>query len=134
MTVHVCGIDIGKTVFHLVGLSKEGHIVQKKRFSRKQLLTYMVNTPACLVGIEVCPGAHFLARALVAQGHSVKLMPAEYVSPHAGKWCEVYPCKGRELRWGIWQTYESKPWKQVQSGSWSVFMSQEGKSARRGGL
>ncbi len=81
MTVHVCGIDIGKTVFHLVGLSKEGHVVQKKRFSRKQLLTYMVNAPACLVGIEACPGAHFLARALLAQGHNVKLMPAEYVRP-----------------------------------------------------
>jgi hypothetical protein len=39
MKVHVCGVDIGKTVFHLVGLSKEGHIVTKKRFSRKQLLT-----------------------------------------------------------------------------------------------
>ena len=81
MTVHVCGIDIGKTVFHLVGLSKEGHVVQKKRFSRKQLLTCMVNAPACLVGIEACPGAHFLARALLAQGHNVKLMPAEYVRP-----------------------------------------------------
>ena len=29
MKVHVCGIDIGKTVFHLVGLSKEGHIVTR---------------------------------------------------------------------------------------------------------
>jgi len=27
MAVHVFGIDIGKTVFHLVGLSKEGHLV-----------------------------------------------------------------------------------------------------------
>ena len=81
MKVHVCGIDIGKTVFHLVGLSKEGHIVTKKRLSRKQLLTYTVNLPACLIGIEACPGAHFLARALLKQGHDVKLMPAEYVRP-----------------------------------------------------
>ena len=81
MKVHVCGIDIGKTVFHLVGLSKEGHIVTKKRFSRKQLLTYTVNMPTCLIGIEACPGAHFLARALLKQGHEVKLMPAEYVRP-----------------------------------------------------
>lgn len=44
MKVHVCGIDIGKTVFHLVGLSKEGHVVVKKRFSRKQLLTYTVKS------------------------------------------------------------------------------------------
>jgi transposase len=81
MKVHVCGIDIGKTVFHLVGLSKEGHIVVKKRFSRKQLLTYTVNLPSSLIGIEACPGAHFLARALLAQGHDAKLMPAEYVRP-----------------------------------------------------
>ncbi len=81
MKVHVCGIDIGKTVFHLVGLSKEGHIVTKKRYSRKQLVTFMVNLPNCLIGIEACPGAHFLARILLKQGHDVKLMPAEYVRP-----------------------------------------------------
>ncbi len=81
MKVHVCGIDIGKTVFHLVGLSKEGHIVTKKRFSRKQLVTFTVNLPTCLIGIEACPGAHFLARILLKQGHDVKLMPAEYVRP-----------------------------------------------------
>jgi len=38
MKAHVCGIDIGKTVFHLVGLSKEGQIVAKRRFTRKQLV------------------------------------------------------------------------------------------------
>jgi transposase len=31
--------------------------------------------------MEACPGAHFLARVLRAQGHEVKLMPAEYVRP-----------------------------------------------------
>jgi transposase len=81
MKVHVCGIDIGKTVFHLVGLSKEGHIVTKKRFSRRQLVIFTVNLPTCLIGIEACPGAHFLARVLLKQGHHVKLMPAEYVRP-----------------------------------------------------
>jgi len=29
MTAHVCGIDLGKTVFHLVDLSQEGHVVVK---------------------------------------------------------------------------------------------------------
>jgi transposase len=81
MTAHVCGIDIGKTVFHLICLSKEGQIVTKKRFTRKQLITHTVNMPACLIGMEACPGAHFLARVLRAQGHEVKLMPAEYVRP-----------------------------------------------------
>jgi len=81
MTSHVCGIDIGKTVFHLIGLSKEGKIVAKRRFTRKQLIVHTVNMPACLIGMEACPGAHYLARVLRAQGHEVKLMPAEYVRP-----------------------------------------------------
>ncbi len=34
MTAHICGIDIGKTVFYLVDLSKEGHIVTRKRLAR----------------------------------------------------------------------------------------------------
>jgi len=37
--------------------------------------------PTCTLGMETCPGAHFLARALVAQRQEVKLMPAKYVRP-----------------------------------------------------
>ncbi len=40
MKVHVCGIDIGKTVFHLVGLSKEGHIVTHPRWPRRSSPTF----------------------------------------------------------------------------------------------
>jgi transposase len=81
LTAHVCGIDIGKTVFHLIGLSEQGQIVLKKRLNRKQLITLTVNMPACLMGMEACAGSHLLARVLRAQGHDVKLMPAEYVRP-----------------------------------------------------
>src|SRR5260370_30115785 len=81
MTADVCGIDSGKTGFYLVGLSKEGHIVVRKRFTRKQLITDTVNMPACVIGMEACAGAHFLARAVATEGHNVKLMPAEYVRP-----------------------------------------------------
>ena len=81
MITDVCGIDLGKTVFHLIGMDKEGRIVVKKRFSRKQLITHTANMPTCLIGMEACSGAHFLARVLSAQGHEVKLIPAEYVRP-----------------------------------------------------
>jgi transposase len=81
LTAHVCGIDIGKTVFHLVGMSQQGQIVLKKRLNRKQPITLTVNMPACLIGMEACAGSHLLARVLRAQGHDVKLMPAEYVRP-----------------------------------------------------
>ena len=57
-------------------------MVVKKKFSRPQLLVYMANLKAEVIGMEACSGAHFLTRALIAQGHNVKLMPAEYVRPY----------------------------------------------------
>jgi transposase len=81
LTAHVCGIDIGKTVFHLIGLSDQGQIVLKKRLNRKQLITLTANMPACVIGMEACAGSHLLARVLRSQGHDVKLMPTEYVRP-----------------------------------------------------
>jgi transposase len=34
-----------------------------------------------LVGLKACSGAHFLGRALRAQGHDVRLIPAQFVRP-----------------------------------------------------
>ncbi|MGA2237475.1 MAG: IS110 family transposase, partial [Terriglobales bacterium] len=40
MELHTIGIDLGKTVFHLVGLNPCGEVVVRKKFSRKQLLHF----------------------------------------------------------------------------------------------
>jgi transposase len=60
MNVHTIGIDLGKTVFHLVGLDQPGNVVVKRRPSRSQLLRQLANTPTCLIGMEACCGAHHL--------------------------------------------------------------------------
>ena len=82
MHIHTVGIDIAKSVFHLVALDERGAVVVRKKFSRPQLLVFTANLQADLIGMEACCGAHFLARSLEAQGHSVRLMPAEYVKPY----------------------------------------------------
>jgi len=82
MKIHALGIDLGKTVFHLVGLDASGQVVIRKRCSRTQLLAFTTNVQAQLIGMEACSGAHFLGRALRAQGHDVRLMPAQYVKPY----------------------------------------------------
>src|SRR6201993_5470629 len=82
MKIHALGIDLGKTVFHLVGLDANGQVVVRKRCSRTQLLAFTANVQAQLIGMEACSGAHFLGRALRAQGHDVRLMPAQYVKPY----------------------------------------------------
>ena len=81
MEIRTVGIDLGKSVFHLVGLDQRGNIVAKKHFSRTQLLAYTANLPPCLFGMEACCGAHFLGALLVKQGHQVRLIPAQFVKP-----------------------------------------------------
>jgi len=82
MKLHVIGIDLGKTVFHLVGLDSTGRVMIRKRCSRTQLLVFTANLQVQLIGMEACSGAHFLGRALHEQGHEVRLMPAQYVKPY----------------------------------------------------
>src|ERR1700692_423187 len=82
MQLHTIGIDLGKTVFHLVGLNQRGEVVVRKKFSRKQLLHFTANLQVELIGMVGCRGAHFLRRALREQGHEVRLMPAQYVKPY----------------------------------------------------
>ena len=82
MEIHTIGIDLGKTIFHLVGLNQRGEVVVRKKFSRKQLLHFAANLRVKLIGMEACGGAHFLGRALREQGHEVRLIPAQYVKPY----------------------------------------------------
>src|SRR5215813_7044512 len=81
--VAVVGIDIGKNVFHLVGLDRRGAIVLRQRWSRGQVEARPANMPPCLIGMEACVGAHHLSRRLQSQGHDARLMPAKYVRPYS---------------------------------------------------
>ncbi len=82
MELHTIGIDLGKTVFHLVGLNLRGEVVVRKKFSRTQLLRFTANVHVGLIGMEACGGSHFLGRALREQRHEVRLIPAQYVKPY----------------------------------------------------
>lgn len=63
MKLHVIGIDLGKTVFHLVGLDSTGKVVTRKRCFRRQLLAFTANLQVDVIGMESCSGSHFLGRA-----------------------------------------------------------------------
>jgi len=82
MKLHVLGIDLGKTVFHLVELDSTSRVVIRKKCFRTQLLALTANLQADLIGMETCSGSHFLGRALREQGYPVRLMPAQYVKPY----------------------------------------------------
>src|SRR6201987_5547933 len=80
-TVSTIGIDLGKNSFHLVGLDQRGAVVWQLKCSLAQLERRRANTPCCLIGIEACSGAHYIARQLATLGHDVRLLPAQYVKP-----------------------------------------------------
>ncbi len=82
MEIQAIGIDLGKTLFHLVGVDRAGNVVVRKRCSRTPLLAYTANVQVQMIGMEACSGAHFLGRALREQGHEVRLIPAQYVKPY----------------------------------------------------
>src|SRR6201993_4840763 len=82
MEIHTIGIDLAKTIFHLVGVNARGEVVVRKKCSRNQLLRFTSNLRVSLIGMEACGGSHFLGRALREQGHDVRLMPAQYVKPY----------------------------------------------------
>lgn len=80
--VAVIGLDLAKSVFQVHGVDMQGHIVMRRRLSRGQVLKLFEKLPACLVGMEACASSHYWARELIALGHEVKLMPAQYVKPY----------------------------------------------------
>lgn len=82
MNVIRIGLDIAKTVFQIHGVDQHGKVVVKKTLSRGEVLGFFANTPASLIGIEACAGAHYWARELIKLGHDARLMAAQFVSPY----------------------------------------------------
>ncbi|WP_425493304.1 IS110 family transposase [Microvirga zambiensis] len=78
----VYGVDLGKTIFHIVGLDERGAVVQRLKFRREKLLAFFEQTEKALVGMEACPGSQWLARKLQAMGHRVRIIPAQFVRPY----------------------------------------------------
>jgi transposase len=69
-------------VFQVHGVDAAGEVVVRRQIRRAQLLQFFARQPSCLVGMEACASAHHWGRELVALGHEVKLMPAQYVKPY----------------------------------------------------
>ena len=57
----VVGIDLAKSVFHLVGMDERGTIIFRKRLARGEVMPFMTKLPRVLVGMEACGGAHYWA-------------------------------------------------------------------------
>jgi transposase len=52
-----------------------------KQLRRAQMLPFFANVAPCRVAMEACGSSHYWARKLQAFGHSVQLIPPQYVKP-----------------------------------------------------
>jgi transposase len=75
------GIDIGKEIFHVVGLGTDGKIAFRRKIKRLALKEAFEKLPRCVVAMEACLSAHFVSRMLKALGHEPRIIPAIYVKP-----------------------------------------------------
>lgn len=82
MKVTTIGLDLAKNVFQVHGVDERGKVVLRKQLRREQVVEFFARLPACVVGMEACGSAHHWARVLQGQGHSVRLMAAQFVKPY----------------------------------------------------
>ena len=82
MTIVMIGIDLGKNSCSVAALDEHGAVVLRRRMRPASIVEFAAKHAPCAVAMEACCGAHHLGRRLVAQGHTVKLMPPEYVRPY----------------------------------------------------
>ncbi|MBP2316871.1 hypothetical protein J2852_006239 [Azospirillum soli] len=78
----IIGLDLAKSVFQVHAVDDHGKVVLAKRLRRDGGLSFFATLPACVVGMEACASAHHWARALARLGHTVRLMPPQYVKPY----------------------------------------------------
>src|SRR5499426_4868454 len=80
--VTTLGIDLAKNVVCVHGVDVHGNVVVTKRLARPKVLPFVAQLPPCLIGMEASGGAHYWAREFTQLGHTVKLMPPQFVKPY----------------------------------------------------
>lgn len=82
MTKHMLiSIDLAKNIFQVCGMTQQQKITFNKPLKRKELSSFMAKQEPTIVAMEACYSSHYWARCFGIMGHTVKLLPAQHVSP-----------------------------------------------------
>lgn len=82
MKITTIGLDLAKSVFHVVCFDEQHQEVSKRMLRRSQVREYFAQREPCRVAMEACAGAHGWGRELEKLGHTVKLIPPQFVKPY----------------------------------------------------
>ena len=75
------GLDLAKQLIAMHAVDARGQVVMRKVLRREALLRWSTTLAPCVIAMEACGGAHHWARELMRQGHSVRIIAAEFVRP-----------------------------------------------------
>ena len=78
---NLMAIDLAKSIFQVCGLTTNHRVLFNKQLKRNGLIEFMEKQAPCIVAMEACYSSHFWARRFQAMGHTVKLLPAQHVTP-----------------------------------------------------
>lgn len=79
------GIDTSKSVFQLHGVDETEQVVLQRKLRRRELLTFLGKLEPTSIGLEACGGSHYWARELQGLGHTVMLIPPQYVKAYVAR-------------------------------------------------
>jgi transposase len=79
MRATTIAVDLGKQVFEIAIADDSWRITERQRLSRSRFARFFADRSPCQVVMEACGSAHFWARRIIAAGHQVVLLPAQYV-------------------------------------------------------
>ena len=82
MKITTIGIDLAKELFQIHGVDDRGKTMLRKQLRRNKMANFFANLAPCLIGMEACGSSHHWARKLSEFGHTVKLMPPQFVKPY----------------------------------------------------
>jgi transposase len=75
------GIDTSKAVFTLHCVDDGGRAVLRTNLRRAQMVPFFKKLASTEIAMEACGSSHHWARELSALGHTVRLIPPQYVKP-----------------------------------------------------
>lgn len=76
------GIDTSKHVFQVHGVDAAERPVLTRKLRRGEMTAFFAALPSTLIGLEACGASHHWARVLRGLGHTVRLLPPQYVKAY----------------------------------------------------
>ena len=74
-------IDLSKSVFQICILTQTNKVIKNIKLSRAKFIEFMAQQHTATIVMEACYSSHYWGRRFLEEGHQVKLIPAQHVTP-----------------------------------------------------